>query len=83
MGSNKRSREEAAKTEFQSILQNPGEPVERKVYATKHSSDPSEYEFLELLGNGSYAIVLKARHIKTDNILAAKVYDKFKVNMDD
>ncbi len=54
-------------------------PFEESKFATKGCSDATDYEFLDHIGAGAYAIVMKCRHKKTGNLLAAKIYDKFKL----
>jgi len=43
----------------------------------------SDYEFYEQIGSGAYAVVVRCKHLTSGNIIAAKIYDKFKMNDSD
>lgn len=58
-------------------------PFEESNYATKMCSLISDYEFYEQIGSGAYAVVVRCKHLTSGNIIAAKIYDKFKMNDSD
>ena len=43
----------------------------------------SDYEFYEQIGSGAYAVVVRCKHLTSGNIIAAKIYDKFKMKLQD
>lgn len=48
-------------------------------YRTKANYCASDFEFLDVLGSGAYAEVVKARHKKTLEIFAIKIIDKIEI----
>jgi len=56
-----------------------GNQMGLKEFSTAGCSDISDYQLGKQIGNGAYAVVREAIHKPTNEKVAIKVYDRFKL----